>query len=39
MPNKHTVFMSTDQADKFIKDALQIEIDSVEQLGIRLVER
>ncbi|WP_353288625.1 hypothetical protein [Wolbachia endosymbiont (group A) of Pogonocherus hispidulus] len=39
MPNKHTVFMSTDQADKFIKDTLQIEIDSVEQLGIRLVER
>ncbi|GFR19809.1 uncharacterized protein TNCT_303261 [Trichonephila clavata] len=39
MPNKHTVFMSIDQADKFIKDTLQIEIDSVEQLGIRLVER
>lgn len=37
MPNKHTVFMSTDQANKFIKDTLQIEIDSVEQLGTRLV--
>ncbi|MFT4313963.1 MAG: hypothetical protein AB3P11_02455 [Wolbachia pipientis] len=37
MPNKHTVFMSTDQANKFIKDTLQIKIDSVEQLGTRLV--
>ncbi len=37
MPNKHTVFMSTDQANKFIKGTLQIKIDSVEQLGTRLV--
>lgn len=37
MPNKHTVFMSTDQANKFIKDTLQIKIDSVEQLGTHLV--
>ncbi len=37
MPNKHTVFMSTDQANKFVKDTLQIKIDSVEQLGTRLV--
>ncbi len=39
IPNKYTVFMSADQADRFIKDTLQIVIDSVEQLGIRLVER
>ncbi|WP_349968388.1 hypothetical protein [Wolbachia endosymbiont of Armadillidium arcangelii] len=39
IPNKYTVFMSADQANKFIKDTLQIEIDSVEQLGTRLVER
>lgn len=37
MPNKHTVFMSTDQANKFIKGTLQIKIDSVEQLGVGLV--
>jgi hypothetical protein len=33
MPNKRTVFMSKDQANKFIKNTLEIEIDSVEQLG------
>ncbi len=33
MPNKRTVFMSVDQANKFMKDTLQIKIDSVEQLG------
>ncbi|WP_341818942.1 hypothetical protein [Wolbachia endosymbiont (group B) of Phasia obesa] len=37
MPNKHAVFMSTDQANKFIKGTLQIKIDSVEQLGVGLV--
>lgn len=37
MPNKWVAFMSTDQADKFVKDTLQIKIDSVEQLGTRLV--
>ncbi|WCR58179.1 hypothetical protein [Wolbachia endosymbiont of Ctenocephalides felis wCfeJ] len=33
MPNKCTVFMSKDQANKFIKNTLEIKIDSVEQLG------
>ena len=33
MPNKRTVFMSKDQANKFIKNTLEIKIDSVEQLG------
>ncbi|MEY2392803.1 hypothetical protein [Wolbachia endosymbiont of Tettigetta isshikii] len=33
MPNKRTVFMSKDQANKFIKDTLKIKIDSIEQLG------
>ncbi|WP_108784087.1 hypothetical protein [Wolbachia endosymbiont of Bemisia tabaci] len=37
MPNKWVAFMSTDQANKFVKDTLQIKIDSVEQLGARLV--
>jgi hypothetical protein len=32
MPNKRTVFMSKDQANKFIKNTLEIKIDSVEQL-------
>ncbi|NSM56927.1 hypothetical protein HET73_06235 [Wolbachia endosymbiont of Atemnus politus] len=32
MPNKRTVFMSKDQANEFIRDTLQIKIDSVEQL-------
>jgi hypothetical protein len=33
MPNKRTVFMNIDQANKFIKNTLEIKIDSVEQLG------
>ncbi|UPA54630.1 hypothetical protein MWH06_04860 [Wolbachia pipientis] len=37
--NKYIITMSIGQANEFIKDTLQIEIDSVEQLGIRLVER
>ncbi|WCR58909.1 MAG: hypothetical protein PG978_000323 [Wolbachia endosymbiont of Ctenocephalides felis wCfeF] len=32
MPNKRTVFMSKDQANEFIKNTLEIKIDSVEQL-------
>ncbi len=35
--NKYIITMSIEQADEFIKDALQIKIDSVEQLGTRLV--
>ncbi|OCA06267.1 hypothetical protein [Wolbachia endosymbiont of Trichogramma pretiosum] len=35
MPNKWVAFMSTDQANKFVKDTLQIKIDSVEQLATR----
>ncbi|MGL9718280.1 MAG: hypothetical protein ACR5K9_06405 [Wolbachia sp.] len=35
MPNKRTVFMSKDQTNKFIKETLQIKIDSVEQLGCK----
>lgn len=37
IPNKYTVFISTEQANEFIKDSLQIKINSVEQLGTRLV--
>jgi len=37
--NKYRVSMNIDQANKFIKDTLQIEIDSVKQLGTRLMER
>ncbi|MDR1139822.1 MAG: hypothetical protein LBJ80_04150 [Rickettsiales bacterium] len=33
MPSKRTVFMSKDQANKFIKNTLEIKIGSVEQLG------
>ncbi|QCB62387.1 hypothetical protein EJB00_01740 [Wolbachia endosymbiont of Drosophila mauritiana] len=35
--NKYIITMSIKQADEFIKDALQIKIDSVEQLDTRLV--
>lgn len=37
--NKYRVLMNIGQANEFIKDTLQIEIDSIEQLGIRLMER
>lgn len=37
MPNKSVAFMSTDKANKFVKDTLQTKIYSVEQLGTRLV--
>ncbi|QOD38881.1 protein kinase family protein [Candidatus Wolbachia massiliensis] len=33
VPSKHTVLMNIDQANKFIKNTLQIKIDSIEQLG------
>lgn len=33
IPNKYTAFMAIDQAEKFIKNTLQIEIDGVERLG------
>ncbi|WP_353287585.1 hypothetical protein [Wolbachia endosymbiont (group B) of Gerris lacustris] len=36
-PNKYRVSMDIKQANKFIKDTLQIKIDSIEQLGTRLV--
>ncbi|QIT35927.1 hypothetical protein WBP_1020 [Wolbachia endosymbiont of Brugia pahangi] len=32
MPNKCAVFVSKDRANKFIKNTLKIEVDSVEQL-------
>ncbi|WP_264336948.1 MULTISPECIES: hypothetical protein [unclassified Wolbachia] len=35
--NKYIITMSIEQANKFIKDTLQIKIDSVEQLGTHLV--
>ncbi|MFV0948558.1 hypothetical protein [Wolbachia endosymbiont of Nasonia giraulti] len=35
--NKYIITMSIEKANKFIKDTLQIKIDSVEQLGTHLV--